>query len=442
MDQNEDYIKKNSSKKHVRNSMSNFQIEGLMEKDKESKFRRNSAAQSKGDSKRKKKVSHQVGFNYVETFFDDIHTIIQIFFERFTFKQKVEAFQINNKDKQGLEYLIEILSNFPEFNIFDYLSDSLIPPTSKLEIERRKYFYIKRNNIFYTILLYCKKNNERSPFIDRHVDYFIRANLENLTQIDLEVDYFLLGLFDYKDKAKNLIIKQNEHFKTLLKDLNIKEVDLLGFFTRLDVSRDIYDLPIDEIVILRKILLNIITRRFPTGLIYLLSYESIPILMVEGRIWKAIISELPKEEVLEIWIQFYANLSGFLKKYDYYENNPDPDYLKKRIYIHTLENEYNIKIQNLKDEEDLLKQKEQKTHELVEYENIAKQRDLVTREREELERDINLTPIVEFVDLLRIIFQYNKKEVALVILDSPLTEINPTLEIFVFCLNHVEHLAM
>jgi hypothetical protein len=432
-------------KKQMRNSVSGFFAETDGLKDKEDKQRRNSAitqTNSSKDPQSKKRKKLQSGLNYVDTFYEDIPLIIQNFFEKYHFKTKIEAFLMNCSNREGLEYLIAIICHFSEFNLFDYLSDNITPPITKIDIERRRQFYVKRNNIFFTILFYCKQNPETACYFDRHVDFFIRVNLENSTMIDLEVDYFMLSVFGYKDKARNLIIKQNEYFKNHLKNLNIKEADILGFFNRIDITKDISGQSMDEIIIMRKIMVNLILRKFYTGINYLLNHETVFILLIEGRIWKIIITELMKDEVLEIWIKYYSALKNFLKKYNYYDDSPDPNSIKRRIYIHTIETEYNVKIANLKDEEEHLKAKEQKTNELHEFETYSRQRDLVYREREELEKEINLTPIIEFDDLLRIIFQYNKKEVALIILDSPLTGIDPTIQIFEICINHDEDLAM
>jgi hypothetical protein len=426
----------------LKNSANNIFFE--IEKEREDRQRRNSEATYQNshfkDGKKKKKL--QMGFNYVDTFYEDIPLIIQNFFEKYHSKTKVEAFLMNCTDREGLDYLVQVIYHFQDFNLFDFLSDSMNKPNNKTDFERRKQFYFKRNNIFFTILFHCKQNTETSSFFDKHVDYFIRVNLENTVQSDLEVDYFILSLLGYKDRAKNLIVKQNEYFKNFLKSLNIKDADAMGFFNKLDITKDITNQSMEEIILIRRMIVNITLRRFYLGLNYLLNYEVGVILMIEGRIWKTIITELTKDEVLEIWIKYYSSLKNFLKKYNYYDDNPDPASIKRRIYIHTIETEYGVKITNLKDEEEHLKEKEKKTSELTEYETYARQRDLVTREREELEKETSLTPILEFDDLLRIIFQYNKKEVALVILDSPTTGIDPTLEIFEICLHHDEDLAM
>jgi hypothetical protein len=411
------------------------------------KFRRHSAMTQVNPltndlaNKRKKRMTY-LGLNYIDTFFEDIPNILQHFFSKYSFKNKVESFLMHCPIREGLDYFLQAVHNFPEFNMFDYLCGNITPPNNKIEIEKRKQFYIKRNNIFFAILLYSKQTSETLFFMDKQIDYFIRANLENTVLIDIEVDYFLLSVFGYKDKARNLLIKQNEYFKSHLKNLNIKEHDITAFFNKLDIEKDVRHQSIDEIVFIRRTLTNIITRRCYAAIEKLLALETIYILMLEGRIWKAIITEFTREEVLEIWMLYHSSIKTFLKKNNYYEDNSDPAVIKRRIYIHTIENEYNVKITNLKDEEEMLKEKEQKTNELTEYETYARQRDLVTREREELERETALIPIIEFVDLLRIIFLYNKKEVALMILDSPLTGIDPTLEIFEICLNHDEDLAM
>jgi hypothetical protein len=436
---------KSFEKKDVHKSMSNFF--NITEQVKSgNRGRRHSCLNTNGldllsGKKKKRQTIQQIGLNYVDSFFEDIPVIVENFLKKYTFKNKIESFLMNCQIREGMDYLIKTINAFPEFNMFDYLCDTLVPPNNKLDLEKRKQFYIKRNNIFFTILFYCK-NLSTAVIIDKQVDYFVKVNLENHVPIDLEVDFFLLTIHGYKDKAKNLIIKQNEYFKSHLKDLNIKETDILIIFNKINIEKDISSQSMDEIILLRKLMVNIILRKFFTGINYLMNFETILILMIEGRIWKIVITELTKDIVLEIWIQYHNGITAFLKKYNYHEDYQDMNIIKKKIYIHTLETQFSAKLVNLKDEEEVLKQKEQEAQELNEFETHARQRDLVSREREEFEREISLPPIVEFVDLLKIIFQYNKKDVALVILDSPLTGIDPTQEIFEICLNYDEDLAM
>ena len=84
--------------------------------------------------------------------------------------------------------------------------------------EEVSIYYILRNNIFIKILIQCKINDEEISYLDRHVDNFIKLNLENFTQIEIDIDYFFLSLLGYKEKSKHLLVKNKDYFKNLVKD--------------------------------------------------------------------------------------------------------------------------------------------------------------------------------------------------------------------------------
>src|SRR5690606_17964555 len=169
----------------------------------------------------------------------------------------------------------------------------------------------------------------------------------------IEVDYFLLTVFGYRDKAKGLLVKHNEHFKNILKNLNFKEHDSISFFSKLNIERDINHQTIEEIVIFRKLLNNIIARKFSAGIIHLLSFEIIFLLLIEGRLWKTMILELQKADILEIWVQYKLAMKILLKRYEI--EDLDHTLITKKLYIHSLDTEYNNKINDLLEEKDVIK---------------------------------------------------------------------------------------
>jgi hypothetical protein len=378
-----------------------------------------------------------IGLNFIENFYAEIPNIIQIFFDKYVFKSKISTFLTTCPYKEGYDYLLAVIKHFPEFNLFDYICDDQSPPSDPVQIFKKKKFYTARNDLFFNLLLYSNLNKENSNTMDKQVDNFIKVNNENLTSLDYEVDYFFLCILGYRDKAKSLLIKYNEYFKTFLK--YFKDMDIIGFLMKLTVDKKPIDMTIDEIVVIRKIINSTILRHNYSGIIFLLTKENIFLLMVEGRIWKSIITEFNKDECLEIYINYCFIMKQYLS---YYKKTDELKDVKKRLYFHSLSYEYEAKIKELRDEEDKVIEKEILTKDLLEFEALVRQKDAIIQEREELEKDISLPAFIEFVDLLNIIFMFNKKEVALAILYSDRTEIIPTLEIFEICLNYDEDLAM
>lgn len=386
-----------------------------------------------------KRTVHLTGMNFVDNFLVEIPNIINIFLEKTANRSKVQSFITKSTVKEGYDYLLAVIKTFPDFNLFDYLSDIMVAPVDNAQIEKRRQFYIQRNNLFLTILLYSKIGKDRDIYMDRQVEYFVRVNQGNFTTLDYEVDYLFLSILGYRDKAKSLLVKYNDHFKDFIKDF--RDNDVLTFFQKLTIDKQPSEMSIEEIIALRKIINATIFRKFYNGFVYLLSSEANFIIMMEGRLWKNIILEFTKEEVLEIWINYDNIFKYFMTIYqhlDIYERKE----IKKKLYFHSIGYEYESKIKKLKEEEENLIEKEILTKDLTEFETLVKQKEMFINEREELQKEINLHPIVEFVDLLQIIFMYNKKEVALTILDSDRTEINPSPAIFEICLNNDEDLAM
>lgn len=388
----------------------------------------------------KKNKRSSIGLNFIENFYQEIPNIVQIFFNKNIFKSKIQTFIKQCPYKEGFDYLIAVIKNFPEFNIFDYLSDDIAPPSDQIQTLKRREFYNQRNDLFFNILIYNKLNKENDNCMDKQVEYFVKINNENVTSINYEVDYFFLTILGYRDKAKSILVKQHEYLKNFIKCC--KDVETVNFFQKLNIDKKPIDMTIEEIVIIRKIINSIVLRRYYNGLIFLLTRENIFLLMMEGRIWKSIITEFTKEEALETYINYCYLIKQYLHCYDKYESQDIMKDVKRKLYLHTLSFEYEAKIKELKEEEDSILEKEIMTKDLHEFETLVKHKDAIIQEREELEKEIGLPSIFNFVDLLKIIFIYNKKEVALAILDSSRTDIKPTIEIFEICLNHDEDIAM
>jgi hypothetical protein len=97
------------------------------------------------------------------------------------------------------------------------------------EIREVQRFYNQRNNLFLRILILVKKYSKKEKeYYYKQIDSFIKANNENLVDIQIDVDYFFLSKLGYFTKGRNLLVKHNEYFKNLVKEY--KYVDPLTFY--------------------------------------------------------------------------------------------------------------------------------------------------------------------------------------------------------------------
>ena len=159
-----------------------------------------------------------------------------------------------------------------------------------------KLFYSQRNNIFLRILIEFVINYEEISFLEKHVDDFVKINLENLVQIDIDLDLFFLNLLGFKDKSKNFILKNLDYFKNFVKDF--KELDAFNVFGKIIFDKEFCLMNTEEIIVTRQIINNMARRNFYHGFQLLTINLTFACLMLEGRIWKSIILNFSNEQIL------------------------------------------------------------------------------------------------------------------------------------------------
>ncbi len=125
---------------------------------------------------------------------------------------------------------------------------------------------------------------------------FVKLNLENVVQIDIDLDLFFLNLLGYKDKAKQFILKNLDYFKNFVKDY--KELrDALEIFGKMAFDKEFFLMNNDDLIIIRQILNNMAKRKFFHGFQLLSINQTFACLMLEGRIWKSIILNFSNQQI-------------------------------------------------------------------------------------------------------------------------------------------------
>lgn len=194
------------------------------------------------------------------------------------------------------ENLYDVIKEFPEFCLFDFFTNNYSLPLNEKQKQEAINYYSIRNNIFLRILIECKINDDEIFYLDKHIDLFIKINLENVIQIDIDLDLFFLNLLGYKEKAKQFILKNLDYFKNFVEDY--KELkDALEIFGKIAFDKEFCLMSTEDLIIIRQILNNMAKRKFFHGFQLLSINLTFACLMLEGRIWKSIILNFTNEQI-------------------------------------------------------------------------------------------------------------------------------------------------
>ncbi len=252
---------------------------------------------------KKSNVKTQFAINFnIADFDDNIIIIINSFLDKHPNRYKSEKFKaefLNLEDFNNInfyEILYDVMKEFSDFNIFDFFNNNYILPLNEKQKQDAINYYSIRNNIFLRILIECKINDDEISYLDKHVEKFVKINLENVVQIDIDLDYFFLNLLGYKDKGKQFILKNLDYFKYFV--IDYKELkDSLDIFGKIAFDKEFFLMNSDEIIIIRQILNNMVKRKFFHGLQLLSINLTFACLMLEGRIWKSIVLNFTNEQI-------------------------------------------------------------------------------------------------------------------------------------------------
>ena len=206
------------------NSISYVQVNFIkINKDLSSEFKKNETF----DMTRSKKAIHKMSLKQrnslkkaninqlylFEDVNDSLSIMINMYFDKHSNLDKVNLFRNENPELKGGALLLKVLQYFEDFSFFDL---STIEYLSQDE-EKKKKFLSERNNFFLRVLTSLDDKNYR---VDDLVNTFIMRYTELIPEI--EVDYFFLCLYGYKDKAEMLEIKHNEYFRSLLANCTVE----------------------------------------------------------------------------------------------------------------------------------------------------------------------------------------------------------------------------
>lgn len=254
--------------------------------------------------KSKFRTSYVLNFN-IANFDENIPIIINTFLDKYHNSFKVEKFRTeilhakemkNEEPPSYYEYLYDVIKEFADFNIFDFFTTNYILPLTEKQKQEATNYYSIRNNIFLRILIECKINDDEISYLDKHIDTFVKLNLENVVQIDIDIDLFFLNLLGYKDKGKQFILKNLDYFKNFIKDC--KELkDAIEIFGKIAFDKEFCVMKTDDIIIIRHILNNMAKRKFFHGIQLLSTNLTFACLMLEGRLWKYIILNFSNEQI-------------------------------------------------------------------------------------------------------------------------------------------------
>ena len=391
-----------------------------------------------------------------------------------------KVIQFRNKYKHLLQGsyidLILIIKDFPDFNLFDYITVSQSNQYIKNE---QKKMYQARNNIILSVLTVAKeaqileKNNELLKenslsktlmkefsiknemkesnelvfadlsFLNPLADELKTLILEDTStkyspkmgyspksivsiskqkgtiNYDYEVEVLFFSLLGYKDKAQVINQKFNQYFKEFLASLNLPTKITFDHLLSASIEKESYsDFTETEIIILRRIFSNLAKRKFFYGIEFLLKINPYYVIMSEGRIWKNIGLYLNREQVFTLWCIYESNILDV--------RNAD---LKTTIDI-----EYETRIAELKRKFDLLKGKKD-----------TSKKNKVDYTIKELEKEKMLYFVTCLKELLVIFFQYDLKELVMFFFEQfekKKDEKKVPLEIYEICLDYDEDISI
>lgn len=363
---------------------------------------------------------------------ENIGEITSKYYSKIENHDKIDIFREKYQKLLNGKYvdLLLTIKEFPDFNLFDYISpDSSGLHSDQLKHkEERKKNIILRNNIFLRLLVEAYEARARENldvneyengddekvfqdfgFLRSHIESFknVLCERENSIHLEIDVEVFFLSILGYKDKAKSLIVKFYDYFKTFMKTFNENDNMASGIFNNLEVllTKGFHSLKTEEIIVLRKIIDNCIKRRFYSGIQFLCSDSNFCFLLAEGRLWKSIIKHFDRETILNVWRRYY----------DIIRVSDNEDY---RI---TIIEEHKKRLLELNLEEDLQMRK---------------------YERNVIDKENKLDFVLEFKDLLVIMFKYSKKDIALFLFEELSKDYVMKPEIFEVCLGYDEDIAM
>lgn len=254
--------------------------------------------------------------------------LVDNFLSKYFLQSKVTTFKSLFPLQNNIVDLFNIINYFADFLLFDYIKIPSLKSNFNLNPEDEKIltdFYIKRNNFFISLLLeYCMVFKDTINLAS-HFEAFVKINNENLIQIDLIVEYYVLAMFDQKKVAISLLIKHNNYFKNIFKDN--REIDPFTEIKNIDHEKEFLDYTLEEVWILRYMIKCVIKRKCFELLIYLINFrKNISQILMEGHLWKEIVFNFDEEEFMTIWKQFELSLPFDFKFIKTIHLSNDPNY--------------------------------------------------------------------------------------------------------------------
>lgn len=314
-----------------------------------------------------RRISSLTDIEYISS---HVAIMSQAFLSNYHNRKKVSVFKEKyQKDfDNGYIELLLTIHEFPDFNIFDYLSINEHQNSASLDLtdaqkaEERLLISLRNNIILSLIITATEKHLELTEddpntlsdfkknvfndlsFISAIIERFkcIIIESENVFNVEYDVEVLFLALLGYQEKAKIIKQKHNGYFKKFIREANLNGLLTFDIFLSQTIEKSSFNSLTDsELIIYRKIMNNAALRKFYLGLDFLVKNREFCYIMAEGRIWKNIGKKLSHDEVYNLWSIYYEDIQSIretnLRNTLVFEYKYTLDYLSNQMkYFHGL----------------------------------------------------------------------------------------------------------